>query len=225
MKQYIAEDPQGWLRRLAQGYLTAKSAVIEQGYAFEVDWQYAVSLTGLSEQTLLREAAWVILCSGMREQTVRHKFEDISKAFLDWESAQGIINHAETCKTEALKHFRHPAKINAIITIASHIEQHGFSEVVEKIEKDGIIYLKQFPYIGPVTCFHLAKNIGFPVAKPDRHLSTLAVQLGYDNVQHLCKDISDATDEPVAVVDLVLWRYSTLHPYKVVELWTVSTSK
>jgi hypothetical protein len=225
MRQNVIEDSAVRLRQLAQGYLTAKSVVIEEGYATEIDWQYIVSLTELSEQILLRETAWVILCSGMRERTVRRKFANISRAFLSWESARAIVKQAEICKTKALNYFRHPAKISAIITVASFIDEHGFAKVVQKIEEDGITYLKQFPYIGPVTCFHLAKNIGFSVAKPDRHLSMLAAQLGYGSVEQLCKEIADATDEPVPVVDLVLWRYSTLSRHNVSELWEFAGSK
>jgi hypothetical protein len=219
MRQDTFQNTQDSLRQLAQGYLTAKSVVIEQGYASEIDWQYEVSLATITEQTLLREIAWVILCSGISERTIRCKFGDISRAFLSWKSAQDIVEHAETCKTKALNYFRHPSKIDAIISAASHIDELGFVKVVEKIEEDGISYLEQFPYIGPITCFHLAKNIGFPFAKPDRHLSNLAAHLGYNNVQQLCRDIAEITDEPVPVIDLVLWRYSTLCHRNAYELW------
>ena len=38
-----------------------------------------------TESDLLREAAWVILCSGFREAVIRRMFDFISLCFCDWE--------------------------------------------------------------------------------------------------------------------------------------------
>jgi hypothetical protein len=59
---------------------------------------------------------------------------------------------------------------------------------------------------------HLAKNLGLPVAKPDRHLVRIAGAAGYPNVDALCKDISEITQHPPSVVDVVLWRFATIQP-------------
>ena len=73
-----------------------------------------------------------------------------------------------------------------------------------------MFYLESFPFIGPITKFHLAKNIGIDVAKPDRHLSRISKMLGFASVQELCESISQRIDEKVSVVDLVIWRYATI---------------
>jgi hypothetical protein len=70
--------------------------------------------------------------------------------------------------------------------------------------------LRKFPYVGPITYFHLAKNIGLPVAKPDRHLSRLANQFNFFDVQTLCDYLSEETGDSIPVVDIVLWRYATI---------------
>ncbi len=199
------------VRCLAKAYLIIKRFLIEKGFAPEIDWQYSVSLNDLDETTLLRESAWVILSGGFRETIIRRKFPKISLAFLNWKSASSIIQSASICKKQALRHFNHTGKIDAILSVASRVNQDGFHNVLSKIVEDGVRFLQQFCFIGPVTSYHLAKNIGFPLAKPDRHLSRLSNNLGYNNVQQLCADIANATDEPIAVVDLVLWRYSTLN--------------
>ncbi len=199
------------IRRLAKAYYVAKRKVLQEGYADEIDWQYNVSLDRINEEILLREAAWVILSSGMYERVVRQKFPAISHAFFDWKSALAIINNAEACRSRALYHFRNPAKISAILAVVEHVGSHGFEHVVDNVLEKGIEYLRRFPYIGPATSYHLAKNIGLLCAKPDRHLCRIANRLGYNCVQHLCRDISNVTDEPVPVIDLVLWRYATLH--------------
>ena len=70
--------------------------------------------------------------------------------------------------------------------------------------------LKSLPYIGPVTCYHLAKNIGLQVAKPDRHLTRLANHTGYNDVQLFCEDISRQTGDSIPAVDIVLWRFASI---------------
>ncbi len=67
-----------------------------------------------------------------------------------------------------------------------------------------------FPYLGNATVFHLAKNLGINVAKPDRHLLRISNCLGYKCPNNLCEEISLTIDEKVSLVDLVLWRYATL---------------
>lgn len=198
------------VRHLAKAYLIIKQCLLEKGYADEIDWQYSVSLKDLDEQTFLRESAWVILCGGFHETIIRQKFPKISIAFLNWKSASIIVQNAAKCRQRALLQFNHKGKIDAILSIASRIDQDGFHDVASKILEGGIHFLQEFCFIGPVTSYHLAKNIGFPLAKPDRHLIRLSKNFGYNNVQQMCSDIANATDEPIAVVDLVLWRYATL---------------
>ena len=41
---------------------------------------------------------------------------------------------------------------------------------------EGVNYLTTFDQIGPVTAFHLAKNLGLDVVKPDRPLVRMTVQ-------------------------------------------------
>jgi len=206
------------LRRIAKAYLIAKKLVIEKGYAQEIDWQYGVSLDDLDERTFLRESAWVILNSGMREKVIRQLFGNISNAFFNWNSANLITQNAKTCKELALRHFNHETKIEAILYIVKRISTQGFCTIIDGIKQTGVNYLKQFPFLGPVTSIHLAKNIGLPLAKPDRHLIRFVSKVGYSNVQNLCEDISKTTDDPVSVVDIVLWRYSTLYRKKAIRM-------
>ena len=212
-------------RRIAKAYLIAKNRLIKMGYADEIDWQYEASLEQLSEPKLLEESAWVILNSGMKETVVRKRFPSISNAFNDWESAKYISNNALECKKKALSYFNHKPKIDAIISIARRISDEGFSKIFSEIKAHGINYLRQFPFLGPVTSIHLAKNIGMDVAKPDRHLKRLASTIGYNSVQSLCEEISLITEDPVPVIDIVLWRISTLYKKKRNDIckWNVKT--
>jgi 3-methyladenine DNA glycosylase Tag len=200
------------IHAVASAYAKAKSTIIAAGFAEEIVWQEAASSAPLTEKRFLQETAWVILSSGMREAVIRRKFPEISRCFFRWDSARKIGESAEACFHSALRCFNHPAKIRAIIEVARRISAKGFDQFEAEVKADPIQAVKQFPFIGPITCYHLAKNIGAQVAKPDRHLRRIAEVCGYENVQVFCKEIAEFVGDPVPVVDIVLWRYATLSP-------------
>lgn len=150
----------------------------------------------------------VILCGGFRETTVRRAFGHVSLCFYDWESAEDIAKAGAACAAAASVVFNHPGKLSAIVKVARLVERVGFAEFKDRIVGQPVGELRRLPYIGEVTVWHLAKNLGFDVAKPDRHLVRLARDHGYADAHALCAALSLATGEPVRVVDLVLWRYA-----------------
>jgi hypothetical protein len=198
--------------KLTYAYQCAKEFVLLRGYEKEVAWQQNLHLENISESSFLREAAWVVLSGGMRETVVRRCFPSIEAAFLNWASAAVISAQKTTCVRTALVHFNHAKKIAAIADIASQVDQMGFKPVKERIHEEGVLFLQQFPYIGPVTSYHLAKNLGLDVVKPDRHLVRIAEALGYGSPEAMCLDLSMVVGERLAVIDIIMWRYATLDP-------------
>jgi len=196
---------------LALKYLCIKKIVINEGYVEEIAWQTSLSLDNLNESTFLREIAWVILSSGMKERIIRRIFGDISRCFFYWSSSNDIVVHKEQCFNEAIKHFNNRSKILAIINAAEKLNDIGFAYFKMKLYDNPLEILQEFHYIGPITVYHLAKNIGLQVAKPDRHLVRISTAAGYPDVQTLCETISDQVGDSVPVVDLVLWRFATLN--------------
>jgi len=192
-------------------YMEAKWEIIEQGFHPEIDWQEEIIFEEVTETDFIREAAWVILSSGMRETVIRGKFEKISKAFFNWASAEIIHHNSSDCRKRALQVFRNTKKIDAIIKIASHVYFEEFETVKSILLQEKTIYLRRFPFLGPATSYHLAKNIGLPVAKPDRHLCRIAEATGFETPNELCNEIAQALGENISVVDLVLWRFATIN--------------
>jgi len=199
---------------LIGAYLTAKEAVIASGYADEIDWQHNLSIEAMAESDFLREGAWVILSCGMRGSVVRSKFPGVSRAFEDWASAAKIVNNRATCRRQAMKVFGHEGKIDAIIELAERVASVGFEVVRDRIQSQGLSYLQTFSYIGPVTAFHLAKNLGYDVVKPDRHLVRISHAFGYESPTALCRAIADFVGDKISVIDLVLWRFATIQKVK-----------
>jgi hypothetical protein len=149
----------------------------------------------------------VILCTGFREAIVRQVFDHVSLSFCDWESSEAIIASIPVCRSAAMASFRNGRKLDAIVMIARQIDQVGFESLKSRILKDPVLELSALPHIGPVTAWHLAKNLGFDAAKPDRHLVRLCNRLGFADVHELCGAIAAVTGQTVGVVDIVLWRY------------------
>jgi 3-methyladenine DNA glycosylase Tag len=191
-------------------YAFAKTIVQDEGFQDEISWQSNLCFDNLDESTFLREIAWVILTCGMKEVIIRNRFEAFSSCFFHWSSAQKITENHEKCESSALKIFNNRQKILAILNAADRLNRIGFQKLKKKIEFDPITFLQTFKFIGPVTVYHLAKNIGLPVAKPDRHLVRIAQQANYCDVQSFCGDISRLSGDSVPVVDIVFWRFATI---------------
>ncbi|MFX0201002.1 MAG: hypothetical protein ACFFCW_33195 [Candidatus Hodarchaeota archaeon] len=199
-------------KKIVEAYLNAKETVIELGFGAEIDWQDQVRFSQITERDFLREAAWVVLSSGMREAVILVKFPAISSAFYSWRNAKKIVENPEKCQVKAFKVFRHQKKIDAIISIAARIFDQGFKTFKGYIEREGVSFIQSLPFMGPATSYHLAKNIGLDVVKPDRHLVRVATAGGYDNPMLLCKEISEVVGDRISVVDIVIWRFATLDP-------------
>ena len=208
-------------RALLDAYVSAKERVVDAGFGGEIDWQCSRDLGSIEEPDFLAQTAWVILSSGMRESIVRRVFPRVSRAFLDWVSARAIAGASDGCIQAALTAFRHPGKVGAIASAAKRVAGEGFERIQEQLTTGGVEFLGSFDFIGPVTRYHLAKNLGMNVVKPDRHLCRLALSSGRASPQDLCERISGSSGDRVTVVDVVLWRFATLDP-SYLELWRSS---
>ena len=199
-------------RELIDSYLTARETVVNRGFAAEIDWQESRCLASLSESEFLKEAAWVVLSAGMREAIIRRIFQNFSLAFLNWTSAEAITQNRRICEADAIKIFNHPRKVSAIGAICEKVERAGFVIFRSSIQSKGADFLQELDFIGPITKFHLAKNIGLNVVKPDRHLVRLAKATNFDDPRDLCETIAEITGDKLSVIDVILWRYATLNP-------------
>jgi hypothetical protein len=191
-------------------YAAAKSHVINSGFSYEIEWQNSRSLESLCESQFLKEAGWVVLSSGMRTSTIAALFPRFSEAFLHWSSANEIVKSKDECKRRALAAFGHHGKINAIIFIAEFVQELGFPKFKGELSESPVPFLQQFPFLGPATSLHLAKNLGVNVSKPDRHLVRIATAFGCSCSGDVCDTLSYLTGDKTSVVDVVLWRYATL---------------
>lgn len=199
-------------RLLVSVYLDAKEVVLEGGHSEEIAWQMSRSPRLVTETDFLREAAWVILSAGLSSRVVDRVFPGVSEAYYDWNVDAIVAADVRCCESLALRSFSHPGKIHAITALCLNLYQVGLDAAMEALRAEGPAYLTGFDFIGPVTCRHLAKNLGLEVAKPDRHLLRIVGKLGWSDVQEMCAAISEVTGDSIAVVDLVFWRFAESTP-------------
>lgn len=199
------------MESLAHVYFYAKNFVVKQGYFDEIEWQDGLCFDQVTESDFLKEVAWVILSGGMNENVIRRIFPALSNAFCHFASSYQIIKNRERCLLKGTGIFNNPAKLNAIIAIAHQIHSNGYDLFADKIRAQGVDFIRQLPYLGPITSFHLAKNLGINIAKPDRHLVRIAANMGFGCPIEMCKELSNLIQEKSAVIDIVFWRFANIN--------------
>ena len=174
-------------------YLDLKQFVIGKGYAHDVDYYQDIPECN-SDAAFAFETIWVICNSGMKNQVARKIYDRILQAMID--------------KKPLLDVFKHEGKVKAIESAWK--DRVDFFAQYKKTPDDlKLNFLECLPFIGPITKYHLAKNLGMDVCKPDRHLVRIAEHYEVTPEQ-LCKILSVVTGDRIATVDYVIWRAANL---------------
>lgn len=179
-------------------YKKAKDEAIDYGYSNEIGWATKVRFDKQTLEDFKREYIWVVCNSGMRNQVAEKIFHRFMKS-----GDLSIIGH--------------PHKRKSIEQLLQHGDQwfHNLQQC-ETVD-DKLTYLDSLPHIGPITKYHLAKNLGIQVAKPDRHLVRLARFFNFKTPQELCEYVSKETGDNIITVDVIMWRYGNLFGTKFAE--------
>jgi hypothetical protein len=153
----------------------------------DIVWAQEVQTPANPDQFAL-DAIFVICNSGMKNTVARGIFLRCTAALQEGRAVFGV--------------FKHPGKAAAIETIWRDRERLWDAYLTAA---DKLAFLESLPWIGGITKYHLAKNFGADVAKPDVHLVRLAEREGC-TVQALCERLAGELGLRVAAVDTVLWR-------------------
>lgn len=173
-------------------YRELRVAVIDAGFGQEVEWAQHVEAPDAAED-FAAQAIWVILCSGMKAQVAR-----IIEARV-W----AVINAGKKVKGNVLGKSGKAEAIDAIWRDRDELFR-AFQAAEDKVE-----FCLSMPWIGNITKWHLAKNLGVDCAKPDVHLERVAAYYGTTPAD-LCAGLASATGDRIATVDLVIWRACNL---------------
>jgi len=138
------------------------------------------------------EIIYVICNSGMKNTIATKIYQKVTAALVRGESATTV--------------FKHKGKSEAIDGIWENRNELFRDFRSKKTTEDQMIFIgTKLPWIGKITQYHVAKNFGVDVAKPDVHLQRLA-DIEKTTPQKLCERLTEATGYRVATVDTILWR-------------------
>lgn len=172
-------------------YRKLKTELIKLGYGEEIEW--AKNLRPCTNAfDFWVEYSWVVVSSGIKNQVARIVWNRILNAMIDGGRVSDVYGH----KAKA-----------AAIEQMWNLQAETFREYLGANDK--ISFLANLPWIGEITKFHLAKNLGIPVCKPDRHLVRIARKYGL-TPDAMCERLSREMGDSIAVIDSVIWRAGNL---------------
>ncbi|UZK70462.1 hypothetical protein OKW76_05305 [Sphingomonas sp. S1-29] len=164
-----------------------EAAVRAAGYGDSIEWseriQPPVDAEAFAEATI-----YVICNSGMKARVALGIYNKCIEALRSGGSATDV--------------FGHPGKAVAIDLI-----WHAREPLMARFaaSNDKLSFCSALPWIGSVTQYHLAKNLGVDTAKPDVHVARLAKAEG-STTHALCERLARGTGLRAATVDTILWR-------------------
>lgn len=167
-------------------FLAVLAALGDQGLD-DVAWAEGIK-EPIDADDFALEAIFVICNSGMKNTVARGIYERVVKQI-----------HAGAPVREV---FKHDGKVKAIEAIWFD-RKPLFAKYLAADDK--LAACEALPFIGGITKYHLAKNFGAQVAKPDVHLQRLADHEGV-TAQQLCERIAVETGYRISTVDTILWR-------------------
>ncbi len=160
----------------------------------DIKWQENVRPPSTSEDFAL-DVIFVVCNSGMTHTTALIIFDRVKRALLA----------GKRCRSA----YRHPGKSKAIDKIwkdrSQYFSRYLYLSEGTANEEELLEFFEELPFIGPITRYHVAKNFGIDVAKPDVHLQRLS-ELDGRSVKELCRDLSFSTGYGQATIDIILWR-------------------
>lgn len=176
-------------------YERIKHELAARGHGDDYTWSQNLKPPATAEDFAC-EYVWVVLNSGMRNTVARLIADRMWPALRAGKSAGAV--------------FGHPGKVAAIdkvwlakdayFDVFMSMDMHADASRLEIVE-----WCQTLPWIGKITKYHLAKNLGVDVAKPDRWLERLAA--AEDTTCHLlCDRLAYESGDRIATVDVVLWR-------------------
>lgn len=181
-------------------YRLLQQLITSRGFGDDVTWAESVGECPSAEE-FAREHAFVVCNSGMRAKTACKIFRKVWASLIEGKPLGEVFGHEHKCYSMQYV-YDHREELFA-----------KYKEVVanDRTEnKDEVIaFLRTLPHIGPTIVFHMAKNMGLNIAKPDRHL--LRIAAFYQTTPYeLCRRLSEETGLRIATIDTIIWRAASL---------------
>lgn len=186
-------------------YLQVRKHVLEndQDGAQMFAWSNDERQPPATPEDLAGEVVWIILCAGRSAQSAR--------------TIEKKVWAAIEAGKPAVTGFGYRAKAAAIDRAWAERENdfQGLQQALATgAVRDVVHWCGTLPYVGAITRYQLAKNVGQDLVKPDIWLSRLvglpdrrggSAEFRFDACMALCAPLVDATGDSFATCDSMLW--------------------
>jgi len=170
-------------------YQAARARMLsDPQWAGQFEWSESVTRPANAD-SMARELIFVIANSGMKNTIARTIFRRVMQALEAGDDPATVFGHAGKC---------------AAMAMIWRDRERLFHELSELSDIEIAEWSARLKFIGTITKWHAAKNLGADVAKPDRWLERVSA-LSNESVMQLCTRLAEATGDRVATVDLVIW--------------------
>ena len=176
----------GISRNIYEYFIQAQDRVVTAGYQNEIKWCREMGdINDCTPEKFFEEYVWCVLNAGMKEQVAR-------KIYGRYMASGNLETIGHLGKRKAIR---------------DGVENHKVWFNILKEHPDKIEFLQTLPWIGQITKYHLARNIGIDCVKPDRHLVRLAEKFGFTSPLDMCTEIQKSIPyERLGTIDVILWR-------------------
>lgn len=161
-----------------------------------------------TDSDLLAEYAWVVVSCGMTAHVTGRLWPRLTSAFRGWNPAAVAASPLDV-QVEALSVLKHPRKIGAILSLADSLDRQPgqMQRLAGMPTSEALAWMQTLPWVGPVSRYHLARNLGWDVVVRSGPVVRLAACLGC-TPDELVHETAARVGERIRVVDLVLWNWA-----------------
>ena len=187
-------------------YFKKAYAFVKKFHRQELDFIQSTKFEKVDEDFFFKEYIWVVYASGFSAKVVSKMHPQLVDAFgyfdqLSQRNFDGVFDRVKSiCKNRQKAKAVHSMAVLMSLKLETQIWDEFKNSELNSPEK-----LVKLPYIGKITCYHLARNIGLlNFVKPDLHLVRMADHWGCANAVELCKAVQPK-GMPLGIVDLIFW--------------------
>lgn len=222
-KALVGTENRPDLSKGPETYFQTALKFVQENYSDELERISSVNFDTVDDDFFFREYVWVVHATGFSAKAVGKFMPELLKAYGWWDKL--AEDSFEDMMGRVKPVCNNPQKAKAIYDTAKRMFQamfptSGKGMLWDDWKNDNLSspeLLTKLPYIGKITCFHLARNIGLlEFVKPDLHLVRMAKHWGFGNCVEMCETLqkhhagNGGKKLPLGVIDLILW-YSASH--------------
>jgi hypothetical protein len=165
----------------------------------------------LTPEFFFKEYIWVVHATGFSASAVGKFMPRLLEAYGDYRSLSSQTFEQSFPRVSIV--CNNPQKSRAVhstsVLMKREIDSIGWQSYRDQ-SLSTTDKLAGLPYIGKVTCNHLARNIGIlDKVKPDLHLVRMADFWGFADSEAMISEMSKAYCIPLGLADLCVWYYAS----------------